>query len=425
MKLHIDRKKDTLAVVDVTASAEELSKIKNKVLHMLAPSVKVAGFRNGKVPIEVVEKNIKDEVLQNEFLNEAVNTLYVGAIKEERLRPVSQPKVTVKKFVPYSELEISLEIEVVGKIKLPNYKKITIKRKEVKITEDQIKEVLTNLQQRTSEKKEVNREAKSGDEAIIDFKGFDKKGEPVSGADGTDYPLVLGSGSFIPGFEDNVIGMKIGEEKSFDVTFPKDYGVKTLQNAKVNFTVTLKKLNEVVLPNLDDEFAGKIGPFETLKQLKDDINKQLESDASARAEADFEAAMINDLADKTVVEVPESLVKEQEEMIISEIKQNASQRGMSYEDFIATSGMSEEEFMKKEVGKEALRRVKAGLMLSEIADEQAIEVEPEELEARIQVLKGQYRDPKMHEELDKPENRREINSRIRTEKVIKYLKTID
>ena len=425
MKLHIDRKKDTLAVVDVTASAEELSKIKNKVLHMLAPSVKVAGFRNGKVPIEVVEKNIKDEVLQNEFLNEAVNTLYVGAIKEERLRPVSQPKVTVKKFVPYSELEISLEIEVVGKIKLPNYKKITIKRKEVKITEDQIKEVLTNLQQRTSEKKEVNREAKSGDEAIIDFKGFDKKGEPVSGADGTDYPLVLGSGSFIPGFEDNVIGMKIGEEKSFDVTFPKDYGVKTLQNAKVNFTVTLKKLNEVVLPNLDDEFAGKIGPFETLKQLKDDINKQLESDASARAEADFEAAMINDLADKTVVEVPESLVKEQEEMIISEIKQNASQRGMSYEDFIATSGMSEEEFMKKEVGKEALRSVKAGLMLSEIADEQAIEVEPEELEARIQVLKGQYRDPKMHEELDKPENRREINSRIRTEKVIKYLKTID
>ena len=425
MKLHIDRKKDTLAVVDVTASAEELSKIKNKVLHMLAPSVKVAGFRNGKVPIEVVEKNIKDEVLQNEFLNEAVNTLYVGAIKEERLRPVSQPKVTVKKFVPYSELEISLEIEVVGKIKLPNYKKITIKRKEVKITEDQIKEVLTNLQQRTSEKKEVNREAKSGDEAIIDFKGFDKKGEPVSGADGTDYPLVLGSGSFIPGFEDNVIGMKIGEEKSFDVTFPKDYGVKTLQNAKVNFTVTLKKLNEVVLPNLDDEFAGKIGPFETLKQLKDDINKQLESDASARAEADFEAAMINDLADKTVVEVPESLVKEQEEMIISEIKQNASQRGMSYEDFIATSGMSEEEFMKKEVSKEALRRVKAGLMLSEIADEQAIEVEPEELEARIQVLKGQYRDPKMHEELDKPENRREINSRIRTEKVIKYLKTVD
>lgn len=425
MKLHIDRKKDTLAVVDVTASAEELSKIKNKVLHLLAPSVKVAGFRNGKVPIEVVEKNIKDEVLQNEFLNEAVNTLYVGAIKEERLRPVSQPKVTVKKFVPYSELEISLEIEVVGKIKLPNYKKITIKRKEVKITEDQIKEVLTNLQQRTSEKKEVNREAKSGDEAIIDFKGIDKKGEPVSGADGTDYPLVLGSGSFIPGFEDNVIGMKIGEEKSFDVTFPKDYGVKTLQNAKVNFTVTLKKLNEVVLPKLDDEFAGKIGPFETLKQLKDDIKKQLESDASARAEADFEAAMINDLADKTVVEVPESLVKEQEEMIISEIKQNASQRGMSYEDFIATSGMSEEEFMKKEVSKEALRRVKAGLMLSEIADEQAIEVEPEELEARIQVLKGQYRDPKMHEELDKPENRREINSRIRTEKVIKYLKTVD
>ncbi len=124
MKLHTDRKKDTLTVLEITASSEELAKVKNKVLHTLAPHVKVAGFREGKVPMEVVEKNIDDATYQSEFLNEAINTLYVAALKEERIRPVDQPQVSVKKFVPFTELEFTMEITTVGKIKLPDYKKI-------------------------------------------------------------------------------------------------------------------------------------------------------------------------------------------------------------------------------------------------------------------------------------------------------------
>lgn len=423
MKLHTDRKKDTLVVLEITASVEELAKVKNKVLHALAPRVKVAGFRDGKVPMEVVEKNIDDATYQSEFINEAINTLYVAALKEERIRPVDQPQVSVKKFVPFTELEFTMEIAVVGKIKLPDYKKIKAKMTEVKISAKEIDEVLKNLQTRAADKKEVNRVAKLKDEAVIDFKGVDKKGEPVAGADGKDYPLVLGSGTFIPGFEDNVVGMKIGDEKSFEVTFPKDYGAKALQNAKVTFTIKLNKLSEVVEPALDDKFASTVGPFENLKQFKDDIKKQLEHDASHRAERDWEAAIVNELADKTVVAIPEVLLTEQSEMIMQEVKQNVVQRGMTFDEFIASSGMTEEEYKKNEVAPEAERRVKAGLMLSEIADVEGIDVEPEELEARMQQLKGQYRDPKMQEELDKPENRREINSRLRTEKVIKFLKT--
>lgn len=423
MKLHTDRKKDTLVVLEITASTDELDKVKNKVLHALAPRVKVAGFRDGKVPMEVVEKNIDDATYQSEFINEAINTLYIAALKEERIRPVDQPQVSVKKFVPFSELEFTMEIAVVGKIKLPDYKKIKAKMPETKISAKEIDEVLKNLQTRAAEKKEVGRVAKLKDEAVIDFKGVDKKGEPVSGADGKDYPLVLGSGTFIPGFEDNVVGMKIGEEKSFEVTFPKDYGAKALQNAKVIFTIKLNKLSEVVEPALDDKFASTVGPFENLKQLKDDIKKQLEHDASHRAERDWEAAIVNELADKTVVAIPEVLLTEQSEMILQEVRQNVVQRGMTFDEFIASSGMTEEEYKKNEVAPEAERRVKAGLMLSEIADVEGIDVEPEELEARLQQLKGQYRDPKMQEELVKPENRREINSRLRTEKVIKFLKT--
>jgi len=423
MKLHTTRDKDTSVTLDITATVEELAKVKNKVLHALAPRVKVAGFREGKVPMEVVEKNLDDATLQSEFLNEAINMLYVSAIKEERIRPVDQPKVNVKKFVPFTELEFSMEISVVGEIKLPNYKKITSKRQPVKVSAKEINEVLANLQTRSSEKKEVDRNAKSGDEALIDFKGVDTKGEPVSGADGTDYPLVLGSGTFIPGFEDNVIGMKIGDSKSFEVTFPKDYGSKALQNAKVTFTVTLNKVSEVVPSKLDDKFASTVGPFENLEQLKEDIRKQLELDIASKLERDFESDIVKELSDKMKVAIPESLITEQVEMVLSEVKQNIVQKGMTFDEFIASSGISEADYIKKEVAPEAERRVKAGLMLSEIADVEGIDVTPEELEVRMQQLIAQYRDPGMQEELNKPENRREINARLRTEKVIKFLKT--
>ena len=275
MKLHTTREKDTQAVLEITASAEELAKVKNKVLHLLAPRVKVAGFREGKVPMEVVEKNIDDATLQSEFINEAINMLYIAALKEERIRPVGQPEVSVKKFVPFSELEFTMTIPVVGEIKLANFKKFTAKKAEVKITAKEVDEVLKNLQIRAAEKKEVKRVAKLTDEAWIDFKGTDKKGEAIEGATGSDYPLVLGSGTFIPGFEEHVVGMKIGDTKSFDITFPKDYGQKSLQNAKVTFEIKLNKINEVVEPKLDDAFASTVGPFESLKQLKEDIKKQV------------------------------------------------------------------------------------------------------------------------------------------------------
>jgi trigger factor len=362
-------------------------------------------------------------MLQNEFLNEAVNMLYIAAVKEVRIRPVGQPQVNVTKFVPFTELEFTMEIPVVGEIKLPNYKKISVKKEDIKVTADQENDVLNNLRTRAAEKKPVERVAKLGDEAVIDFKGTDKKGEPVAGADGSDYPLVLGSGTFIPGFEENVVGLKIGEEKSFEVTFPKDYGAKALQNAKVTFMIKLKSLSEVIEPKLDDKFASTVGPFENLKQLKDDIKKQLEHEASHKANRDWEAAIVNDLADKTKVSIPDVLINEQVQLVMQEVRQNIVQRGMTFEEMLASIGKTEDVYVKEDVTPEAERRVKAGLMLSEIADIEGIDVSDEELETRIQALKGQYKDPKMLEELDKPENRREINSRLRTEKTIEFLKT--
>lgn len=423
MKLKVERTKETQADITISAEVEEMEKIKHRVLKKLAPRVKLAGFRNGKAPIEMIEKNVDQQLFQSEFIDDAINTLYIAALKEERLRPVGQPKVEIKKFVPFTELEVFYELPVVGEVKLPNYKKHTAKREEVKITAKDVDNVIDNLLTRSAEKKEVKRTAKSGDEANIDFKGVDAKGKDVKGAEGKSYPLALGSGTFIPGFEENVIGLKPGDEKEFTVTFPKDYGSKELQNAKVTFSVLVNSVSEVVKPKVDDKFAATVGPFKTVAELKADVKKQLEHEKKHKLERDYEAALVNEIADKTKVELPDSLIEEQEELVVSEVRQNVVQRGMTYEEFITSQGTTEEKYKTDEITPEALRRVKAGLILSEIADIEGIDVTPEELEARIQQLKGQYPDEKMQAQLEDPESRREINARLRSEKVIQFLKT--
>lgn len=422
MKIQVTREKDTKVKIDLSASPEELAQVKKKVLQRLAPTVKVAGFRDGKVPMEVVEKNIPQDQLQSEFINEAINTMYIEALREERIRPVSQPQANVKAFVPYTQLDVELELEVVGEIKLGDYKKLKSKREEQKIEKKDIDSVIDNLKTRLAEKSEVKRAAKNGDEAWIDFKGVDTKGKPVQGADGKDYPLALGSGTFIPGFEDEVVGMKPGETKDFTVTFPKDYGQKSLQNAKVTFTVTLNKVNEVKEPKVDDEFAAKVGPFKTVDEMKSDIEKQVLSEKQQRAEREYENDIVNELIDGAKLSVPETLVEEQKQAVLQEVRQSAVQRGMSFEDYLKQREMSEDDFIKKEVLPEAEKRIKAGLVLSEIGDIEGISVNNDEIDARVSILKSQYPDEQMQAQLDNPDARREIAQRIRTEKVLQFLK---
>lgn len=234
--------------VKLTMVADQalLDAVKQEVLTRLSKNVRLQGFRPGKAPLNLVERNLDPQQLQSEFLEQAVNQLYVNAIDQEKIRPVAQPAITISKFVPFTTLEVVADVEAVGDIKLPDYKKVGVAKKDVKITEKQINDVIKDLQGRVAKREAVDRAAKKGDEAVIDFKGADAKTkEALPNTDGTDYPLTLGSGNFIPGFEEEIIGLKAGESKDFDITFPKDYGVKDMQNKKVTFSVTVKTVNAV------------------------------------------------------------------------------------------------------------------------------------------------------------------------------------
>lgn len=412
---------DTKVQLEVKADDATLTSIKEEVLQHLAQDMRLSGFRQGKAPLALVEKNANPATLQTEFLDKAINAVYGKAIDDQKLRPVSQPQVKIVKFVPFSTLELEFEMEVVGEIKLPDYKKTKKAKKTIKVTAKDIDEVLDQLRTREAEKKDVDRAAKTGDQVWIDFTGVDAKTkEPIKGADGKDYPLILGSKTFIPGFEEELIGLKKDDKKTFVITFPKDYSVPSLQERKVEFAITVNKIMEVVEPKLDDAFAAKVGPFKTINALKDDIKTQLQSEKQYQADREYADELLREITAKAKAAVPAILVDEQVERIITDLKQNLLYRAQTWAEYLEEQGVSEEEYRTKQ-RPEAELRVKAGLVLGEIAEQEKIRVTPEELEIRIQLLKGQYPDAKMQEELAKPESRREIASRMVSEKTMEKI----
>ena len=411
---------DTDVTLTVVATQAELNGIKQHVLGHFRNRVKIAGFREGKAPLDLVEKNIDDATFQSEFLEEAINQLYVQAIQSEKLRPVTNPEVNITKFVPFTTLEFDAKLGVISDVKIPDYKKFKKTKTEVKVTTDEVKDVLKNLQTRAAERKDVDRVAKNGDQVTIDFAGKDAKGQAVEGTDGKDYPLLLGSNSFIPGFEEGVVGMKATETKDLPLTFPKDYHAPALAGKKVTFTVTLTKVQEMIEPKLDDAFAATVGPFNTIDELKADVKRQLQAERQNETERQFENELIGELADQTKVALPKAVVDEQIDKIEEQERQNLVYRGQTWEEHLKEEGVTAEEHREKK-RPEAERGIRASLLLSEIAQVEGLEVTPEELEVRMQLLKGQYPDEGMQAELDKPENRRDIASRMLTEKTIAKL----
>jgi trigger factor len=422
MQLKRDQLSPTKVKLTVTAEPKELEDTKQHVLNHLKGNVKVPGFREGKAPLNLIEKQLDPAVLQTEFLDHGVNDLYVAAVQQENLRVVAKPEIAVSKFVPYTTLEFTAEVEVVGDIKLPDYKAIKVTPQKIEITAADVDQVLGNLRQRGATRQEVKRAAKTGDEVTIDFKGVDAKTkESIDGADGDNYPLVIGSKSFIPGFEEELVGLNVADTKTFDITFPKDYGAKDLQSRKVTFTVNVHKIQELKEPKIDDAFAASVGPFKTVADLKADIKKQLKAEKQQEADRQFDNELLQKIAEKSEITLPEALVEEEVDRIEEEEKRNVVYRGQTWQEHLDQEGVTAEEHRERNKEGAALR-VKAGLVLGEISQAENVSVTPEELEIRLMLLKNQYPDPAMQAELDKPENIRDIQSRMLTEKTLDILR---
>lgn len=404
----------------VAADIADLEPIKRHVLAHFRHRVQVPGFRAGSAPLAMVEKHVDQKLLHDEFIEHALNHFYSQAIRHQNLRPVGQPQVQLKKFVPFSDLLFEVETETIGPISLPDYKKIKLDKKTASVTAKDVNEVIESLQQRMAVRKVTNRPAKNNDEAIIDFKGKNKDGKPVSGTDAKDYPLILGSGNFIPGFEEHLIGLKASEKKEFTIKFPPDYSVAALQNKDVTFEVSIKKVNELSEPKANDDFASKIGPFKTLAELKTDVKKQLKIERQQQLDKDFESRLIGEVVAQSKLEIPESMVEEDIVRMEDEEKRNLTYRGQTWQEHLKEEGITEQQHRDRQRPR-AQERIKAGIVLGEIAEKEDITVTPKEIDERIKLLKGQYQDEAMRTELDKPQSRRDIEARLMTEKTITKL----
>ena len=422
MKTTVTHESDTRVKVVVAADHAELAAAEQVALKRLAKTVKVNGFRTGHVPLEIVKKHADANALAQETLDAALNRAVAEAFLSNDLQVLARPEVEIKKYVPGELLEFTAEADVLPEVKLGDYKKLKAKKAAVNVDKKEIDEVIERIQKGLSEKKEVKRAAKLGDEMVIDFVGK-KDGEAFQGGTGKDYPLVLGSNSFIPGFEDALIGLKAGDTKDVKLAFPKDYHAKDLAGQDVVFEVAVKKVNSVKLPALDDKFAAKAGPFTSMDDLRKDIKAEITAQAERKATDDLKDELVKQLVAKSTVSVPSVLRDDQIRSLEQDLRQNLMYRGRTLEQYFEEKGYADRDaWVKAEANDAADARIKAGLVLAQLSKELKIEATADELAVHINAYKQQYaNNPKMAKHFDKPEAQREVANRLITEKTIDKL----
>lgn len=420
MKTKFKKISDSRVEITVTLDKDDLKQAKDKAIEKLAKEVRVEGFRKGKVPAEVAKKFIPENDLNAETIDFAVRSTVIEAFNKEEKSPLVLPTVNVTKYVPDEMAEYTATADIVPEVKLGNYKKLGVKMAVAKVTEKDIKDVLENIAASFAEKKVTKRAAKLSDEVIIDFVGK-KDGEAFKGGSAKDYHLTLGSNTFIPGFEDGIVGHEPGDKFDLELTFPKDYGVSDLAGAKTVFEVLLKQINEVIKPAIDDEIAKKCGPFKTLDELKADIKKNLEAQNEHQAEEKFKDELINTLVKKSTIPAPEILIDDQIRVIRDDITRNAASQGKSFEDLLEESHQTMESW-EKEARKIAETRVKASLALQAVAVEQKITVSDDLVNAKIAELRDVYKkSPEAVKSLKDPNVKVDIKNRMIIEATLDYL----
>lgn len=420
MKTTTKKISDTKVEIKVTLDAKDLAAARAQAIEHLAKDLKVQGFRKGKAPASMVEKNLSPNDIASETIDLAVRTTMPTAFNQEKIMPLAIEKVSVSKYVPDESAEYTAAADILPEVKLGDYKKLKAKMGKTEASEKDVQEIVDNIVNAYAEKKAVKKKAENGDEVIIDFVGK-KDGKAFPGGSAKDHHLTLGSGQFIPGFEEGIVGHEAGDKFDLELTFPKDYPEKSLAGQKTVFEVLLKQVNEVVKPKEDDELAKKCGDFRTMKDLRADIKKNLETQNMHREKEKYQDALVKELVEKSKVAAPEILIQDQLRFIKDDVSRNAAGYGMTFEQYLERAGQKLEDW-EKEARKLAEDRVKASLVLQILAQNEKIAVSEEEVEAKVNELKDVYQKSKEAlANLKKPEVRQDIKNRLTIDKTMDFL----
>jgi trigger factor len=379
----------------------------------------IPGFRKGKAPMNIVEKVYGDEIFYEDAFNEVVPDVYAAAIKEENLDVVSKPDIQVTQIGKGKDLIFTAVVQTKPEVKLGKYKGVSLDKPEYAVTDESIDHELNQMAERNARMVTVtDRAAKKGDTAVIDFVGT-VDGVAFEGGKAENHELELGSGSFIPGFEDQVIGMKAEEKKDVKVTFPEDYFSKELAGKEAVFAVTVHEIKKKELPKLDDEFAKDVSEFDTIAELKADIKAKQEKDNELRAKNDLEEAAVKAVTEVSEVEIPSGMVELELDNMVEDMNRRMSYQGVTFDQYLNMIGKTMADF-RKESEESAKSSVKMRLVLEAIYKDAGLKVEDSEIDSKVKELAEAY--ARKEDELKANEElMTNIKNSLETEKTINYL----
>ena len=381
--------------ITIEIPAEDVKKGFAQAVKRIAGQVNIPGFRKGKAPRKILEMNYGKEAIAEEAFELLAGRAYTEALRENEIIPVSEPEIDREQFEEGKDLIFKATVVKQPEVTLGDYKGLEVEKQDATVTDEQVEEQLNNIRSQQAKMVAAPADAtvQKDDFATIDFKGF-IDGEAFDGGEGKSYPLQIGSGSFIPGFEDQLIGAKAGDDVTVKVTFPEDYFVAELAGKEAEFKTHTHDIKRKELPELNDEFAKEASSYETIEELKKDLRAKMEEEASRRAIDTYNADLIQTAVKNATVEIPEVMIEDRVEQMIQELAMNMEGRGLKLDDYLKFSNKTIED-LRSEYKDSAAENVRADLVLDAIATAEGIEVTPDDMNREIFIMAQNFgADPK-------------------------------
>lgn len=389
MSLQVEKLEKNMAKLTIEVGADELDKAIESAYQKQKGKISIPGFRKGKVPRQIIEKMYGKEVFYEDAANILIPDAYEKALDECEEDIVSSPKIDVTQIEAGKPFIFTAEVALKPEVKLGNYKGVKVEKADIAVTDEEVDEVIEKERENNARNIAVeDRAVKDGDMTVIDFEGF-VEGETFEGGKGENYPLTIGSGAFIPGFEEQLVGAEIGKEVEVNVTFPEDYHAENLKGKAAVFKCTVKEIKEKELPELDDEFASEVSEFDTLTEYKEDVKKNLEEKKIKEAKENKEREAVEAVVDLSEMDIPEAMIETQQRQMVDEFAQRITMQGLSMEQYFQFTGTNYQQMLDN-VKPQAEKRIQSRLVLEAIAEAEKIEVSDEDFEKEIETMAEVY-----------------------------------
>ena len=389
MSLQVEKLEKNMAKLTIEAAAEELDKAIETAYQKQKGKISIPGFRKGKVPRQVIEKMYGKEVFYEEAANTLIPGAYEKALEECEEDIVSSPQIEVTQIEAGKPFIFTATVALKPEVKLGKYKGVKVDKVDVEVTEEEINAAIDRERENNARNITVeDRPVKDGDMTLLDFEGF-VDGVAFEGGKGENYPLTIGSGAFIPGFEEQLVGAEIGKEVEVNVTFPEDYQAENLKGKAAVFKCTVREIKEKELPEIDDEFASEVSEFDTLAEYKADIKKNLEERKAKEAKDAKEEAVIEAIIEASEMDIPEAMIETQQRQMVDEFAQRITMQGLSMEQYMQFTGSNYNQ-MIEQIKPQAEKRIKSRLVLEAVAAAEKIEVTDEDYENEIASMAEVY-----------------------------------